>query len=83
MAGSRHCLFCKKKLSIFKRLVGSEFCSGSDQSAYAHQQQEMFLARLRIRDQFVADHPMPNSPLGASRDVTAIEPISFSSFIKC
>jgi hypothetical protein len=36
-----------------------------------------------MHDQFVADCPAPSSPIGTPRDVTAIEPISFSSFIKC
>jgi hypothetical protein len=67
-----------------QKLFGSGFCNVSHQSAYARQQHEMFLARLHMRDRFVADCAIPSPPLAASRIVTSeIEPIVFSAFIKC
>ena len=74
--GSRHCQLCGTKLSIIQRLFGSRFCRRSHQSAYAHQQQDMFLARLQMPD------PIPSPPLRTVME-TAIEPLRFSSFIKC
>jgi hypothetical protein len=83
-AGRNHCRFCHRKLSIIHRIFDSEFCSGSHQSAYAHQQQEMFLARLRMHEGFVADNPIPAPSFAMSMTVTPeIETIAFSSFIKC
>jgi hypothetical protein len=84
VAGRSHCQFCERKLPIINRLFGSGFCSVSHQSAYVHRQQEMFLARLHLHDRFVADRPIPSPALGASKVVAGeIEPIVFSSFIKC
>ena len=75
--GSRHCRLCGKKLSIITRLSGLGFCSSSHRSTYAHQQQEMFLARLQMPDS------IPSPPLRTAMEVTTIEPIRLSSFIKC
>jgi hypothetical protein len=83
-AGRSHCRFCHRKLSLIHRIFDSEFCRSSHQSAYAQQQQEMFLARLRMHEGFLADNPIPAPPLATSKAVTLeIEPIAFSSFIKC
>jgi hypothetical protein len=83
-AGSSHCPFCEKKLPLIQRLFGSEFCRRSHRSAYASQQQEMFLARLHMPDGFVADRPIPSPPPRTSPVVTKkIEPPAFSYFIKC
>jgi hypothetical protein len=83
-AGRSHCRFCQRKLSIINRLFSSEFCNRSHQSAYEDRQQELFLARLRMHESFVADNPIPSPSLAASKIVMReIEPIAFSSFIKC
>jgi hypothetical protein len=84
VAGDRHCQFCAKKLSIMNRLFGSGFCNGSHQLAYAHRQQEVFLARLHMGDPVVAEHPIPRPPLRTPRvETEKIDPIVFSAFIKC
>jgi hypothetical protein len=83
-ADRSRCHFCEKKIPTIMRLFGSEFCSSSHRSAYAHRQQEMFLARLHMRDRLVADRPIPSPPVRKSAVVTVtIDPIDFSSFIKC
>jgi len=67
-----------------QKLFGAGFCNLSHQSAYSDRQQEMFLARLHMRDRAVADPPIPSPPLATSKTVTEeIEPIVLSSFIKC
>jgi hypothetical protein len=83
VTGRGHCQFCERKLPIINRLFGSGFCSSSHQSAYAHRQQEMFLARLRMHEQFITDSPNPGPRVTVSIVTAEIEPIVFSSFIKC
>jgi hypothetical protein len=79
-AGSSHCHFCERKLPIMQKLLGFGFCNLSHKSAYARQQQEMFLARLNM----CTDSPIAGAPLRPPMIVPAnIEPIPFSSFIKC
>lgn len=78
------CQFCEKKLPIIMRLFGSEFCSPLHRSAYAHRQQEIFLARLHLRDHLVSDTSILSPVLRKSEVTTVtIDSIDFSSFIKC
>jgi hypothetical protein len=83
-ADRSRCNFCEKRLPIIMRLFGSEFCSPSHRSAYARRQQEMFLARLHMRDHLVSDSPIPTPSLRKLEVATAtIDAFDFSSFIKC
>ena len=69
---------------MLQKLFGAQFCSVSHQSAYAHRQQEMFLARLHMHDASFAYDPIPSPPQRPPAiAISLAEPISFSAFIKC